>query len=80
MAADSSSSRRAGSATSSADGIAQPFSPSNHSSHQPSRTDRLRPPFSADFMPEVPHASSGRSGLFSHTSQPWTMAAASSMS
>lgn len=24
----------------------------------------------ADFIPEVPHASSGRSGLFSHTSQP----------
>ncbi len=38
------------------------------------------PPFSADFMPEVPHASRGRSGLFSHTSHPWTMAAASAMS
>jgi hypothetical protein len=30
----------------------------------------LSPPLSAAFMPDVPHASSGRSGLFSHTSQP----------
>jgi hypothetical protein len=50
--------------------MAQPFSPSYISSHQPSRIDRLSPPFSADFMPLVPHASSGRSGLFSQTSQP----------
>lgn len=56
--------------TPSADGISQPFSPSYHSSHQPSRMDRFSPPLSALFMPEVPQASSGRSGLFSHTSQP----------
>ena len=28
-------------------------------------------PLSAAFIPLVPHASSGRRGLFSHTSQPW---------
>ena len=50
--------------------MAQPFSPSNISSHHPSRMDRLSPPFSADFMPEVPQASSGRNGLFSQTSHP----------
>ncbi len=55
---------------SSAVGIAQPLRPSYHSSHQPSRTDRLRQPLSAAFIPEVPQASSGRSGLFSQTSQP----------
>ncbi len=54
----------------SADGISQPKAGSNHSSHQPSRMDRLAAPFSAAFMPEVPHASYGRSGLFIHTSQP----------
>jgi len=32
--------------------------------------DRFNPPFSALFMPEVPHASNGRSGLFSQTSHP----------
>ncbi len=30
----------------------------------------MRQPFSAAFIPDVPQASSGRSGLFSHTSQP----------
>jgi hypothetical protein len=54
----------------SAVGMAQPFCPSNHSSHQPSRMERFSPPLSADFIPEVPHASSGRSGLFSQTSHP----------
>ena len=29
-------------------------------------------PFIAAFMPEVPDASSGRRGLFSQTSTPWT--------
>jgi hypothetical protein len=70
MARASTSSRRSASVTPSAVGMAQPFWPSNHSSHQPSRIDRLSPPFSAAFMPDVPHASSGRSGLFSQTSQP----------
>ena len=32
--------------------------------------DRFSPPLSALFIPDVPQASSGRSGLFSHTSQP----------
>ena len=50
--------------------MAQPFSPSYHSSHQPSRIERLSPPLSADFIPDVPQASNGRSGLFSQTSQP----------
>ena len=35
---------------------------------------------SATFIPEVPQASSGRSGLLSHTSQPWTRKRASAMS
>ena len=54
----------------SADGISQPNCGSNHSSHQPSRIDRLAAPFSAAFIPEVPQASYGRSGLFIQTSQP----------
>ena len=32
--------------------------------------DRESAPFSAAFIPDVPHASSGRSGLFSQTSTP----------
>jgi hypothetical protein len=32
--------------------------------------ERFNPPLSAAFMPDVPQASSGRSGLFSQTSQP----------
>ena len=63
------------SGSSSAELIAQPFSPSKHSSHQPSRMLQLRAPLSAAFMPLVPHASSGRRGLFSHTSQPWYISA-----
>jgi hypothetical protein len=55
----------------SADEIAQPFSPSKHSSHQPSRIEQFSPPLSAAFMPLVPQASWGRRGVFSHTSQPW---------
>ena len=31
-------------------------------------------------MPLVPHASSGRRGVFSHTSQPWYIARAIEMS
>src|SRR4030095_1825655 len=50
------SSRWSGSSTPSAEGIAQPLLPSYHSSHQPSRIDRVRPPLSAGFMPEVPPA------------------------
>jgi hypothetical protein len=61
-------------------GIAQPLSPSYISSHQPSSTDRLRPPLMAAFMPEVPQASSGRSGLFSQTSQPGNSVRAMAMS
>ena len=34
---------------------------------------KLRQPLTAAFMPLVPEASSGRRGLFSHTSQPETM-------
>ena len=38
------------------------------------------PPLSADFMPDVPHASSGRIGLFSQTSQPGKRVRAMAMS
>ena len=51
------SSRRAGSATVSADEMAQPTPGLKHSSHQPSSTEQLRAPFMAAFMPDVPHAS-----------------------
>ena len=54
--------------------------PSKHSSHQPSRMLQLSAPLSAAFMPDVPHASSGRRGVFSHTSQPWYIARAIEMS
>ena len=64
----------------SADEIAHPFSPSNSSSHQPSRIEQLRAPFSAAFSPLVPHASCGRRGVFSHTSQPWYSVRATAMS
>ena len=60
--------------------MAQPFVPSNHSSHQPSRIEQLSAPLSAAFMPLVPHASWGRRGVFSHTSQPWISARATAMS
>jgi hypothetical protein len=55
-------SRRARSVSPSTDEMAQPLVPSNHSSHQPSRIEQLRPPLSAAFMPLVPHASCGRRG------------------
>ena len=42
------------------------------SSHQPSSTEQLTTPFMAAFMPLVPDASSGRRGLLSQTSTPWT--------
>ena len=70
MAAASSASRSAASPAVSADGMAQPLCSSWNSAHQPSRIDRLSEPLRAAFMPEVPHASSGRSGLLSHTSVP----------
>ena len=64
------SSRRSMSVTDSADEIAHPTPGRKHSSHQPSRTEQFRAPFMAAFMPEVPQASWGRSGVFSHTSAP----------
>jgi hypothetical protein len=60
--------------------MAQPLVPSKASSHQPSRIEQLSPPLSAAFMPLVPQASSGRRGLFSHTSQPWYIIRATEMS
>ena len=74
------SSRSSGEASLLAVGIAQPFSPSYISSHQPSSTERFSEPLMAAFMPEVPQASSGRSGLFSHTSQPGNSVRAMAMS
>ena len=64
----------------SADEMAQPFSPLNISSHQPSRIEQLSAPFRAAFMPDVPHASCGRRGVLSHTSAPWYSARATAMS
>ena len=52
--------------------MAQPLSPVQPSSHQPSSTEQLTTPFMAAFMPLVPDASSGRRGLLSQTSTPWT--------
>ena len=52
--------------------MAQPFSPCQPSSHQPSSTEQLTTPFMAAFMPLVPEASSGRRGLLSQTSTPET--------
>ena len=41
--------------------MAQPLTPWSHASgHQPSRIEQLSTPFIAAFMPDVPHASSGR--------------------
>jgi hypothetical protein len=61
--------------------MAQPVTPCSHpSGHQPSSTDRLSDPFMAAFMPDVPEASSGRRGLFSHTSQPRVRSRPSPMS
>ena len=74
----------------SADEIAQPFgsapgsaprSPgSKHSAHQPSSTEQCSAPFITAFMPLVPEASIGRTGVLSHTSAPWTSERASAMS
>ena len=60
--------------------MAQPFSPSNISSHQPSRIEQFSDPLMAAFMPLVPQASSGRRGVFIHTSQPWYIRRATTMS
>ena len=79
-AAASMSSRSSVPALLSAVGMAQPFCPSYISSHHPSRTERLSPPLIAAFIPEVPHASSGRSGLLSHTSHPGNRTRAMAMS
>jgi hypothetical protein len=61
--------------------IAQPLTPWRQASgHQPSRIEQLSEPLSAAFMPEVPHASSGRTGLLSHTSVPRVRRRATPMS
>ena len=60
--------------------MAHPLRPSKHSSHHPSRMLQLRAPLRAAFIPLVPHASSGRRGVFNHTSQPWYIARAIEMS
>ena len=79
----SSSARRASSSTDSADEIAQPFGPSlsrppsrsseparKHSAHQPSSTEQCIAPFMTAFMPLVPDASIGRTGVLSQMSAP----------
>jgi hypothetical protein len=48
--------------------------------HHPSRTLRLGTPFRAAFIPLVPEASSGGSGVFSQTSAPAVSAIAFAMS
>ncbi len=50
--------------------MAQPLRPLNASGHQPSSTLKFSPPLGGSFIPLVPLASSGRSGLFSHKSTP----------
>ena len=50
------------------------------SAHQPSRIEQFSAPLSAAFIPEVPDASIGRSGVFSQTSTPWTSRRASVIS
>ncbi len=50
------------------------------SSHQPSSVLRFKPPFASAFMPLVPLASRGRSGVLSQTSEPWTRYRATAMS
>ena len=75
----------------SADEIAQPLAPSSpsasasvpdrkHSAHHPSRTEQCSAPFITAFMPLVPDASMGRTGVFSQMSAPWTRARARAMS
>ena len=78
--AASMSSRASASSIQSADEIAQPTSPSNISSHHPSSTEQLSDPFSAAFMPLVPHASISRRGVLSHTSAPRSRSRATPMS
>ncbi len=61
--------------------IDQPVTPSIcPSTHQPSSTLKLGTPFIAAFMPLVPEASIGGSGVFSHTSTPAQRRRASVMS
>jgi hypothetical protein len=48
----------------------QPFLPSNASAHQPSSTLKFTVPLIAAFMPDVPLASNGYTGLLSQTSTP----------
>jgi hypothetical protein len=61
--------------------IPHPVTPSiQPSDHQPSSTLRFGTPLKAAFMPLVPDASHGGSGVFSQTSTPETIAAASAMS
>jgi hypothetical protein len=61
--------------------IAQPVTPSIQASiHQPSSTLRFSPPFTAAFIPLVPEASIGGSGVLSQMSAPPTMILASAMS
>jgi hypothetical protein len=50
------------------------------SSHHPSRTEAFSTPFIAAFIPEVPDASKGRSGVLSQTSTPLTSSRARSRS
>ena len=52
--------------------MAQPLSPGDPPTHQPSRTDRLLPPLTQTYMPLGPEATRGRRGLLSQTSTPWT--------
>jgi hypothetical protein len=81
--------RRSSSATASAELIAQPFGPvasgssspdEKHSAHQPSSTEQWRAPLNTAFMPDVPEASMGRTGVLSQTSAPWTSERARAMS
>ena len=60
--------------------MAQPLVPSKPSGHQPSRIEKLSPPWALTFWPLVPEASMGRRGLLSHTSQPETSMRPTSMS
>lgn len=60
--------------------MVQPLRPLKHSGHHPSEIEQFNPPFSGDFIPEVPEASWGRMGLLSQTSQPAVSARPSAMS
>ena len=52
--------------------MAQPTSGAYASAHQPSSSERFRPPFTSTFMPLVPLASQGRRGVLIQTSTPCT--------